>query len=1128
MIGRIFKKLSYCVRKEEDEWRSNNAVRRELSYSRLRGILVDIAEHPLGCPLAGLVILSAGSAGLYFAPSSWLPKVPTDFKTADLITYFWALWSVQAAVAALVYPIVIAFVTLLLQRGHGAKSLLHIYLHDSTAIFSGLNSFFLLVLMALQYLFLTVIRAETGIAWLLVDGAWFLVNLALASFFLYRTFEFVRPSRRAETIRLYAINVTWPRELEEHLSAHRFQVAVEEKLLPGSSYAAEAEEKQASVWLGPSGLGTGAPMVERFLPRDSMLIDVRFRFLAWATALWIRRTKREWPNKNKDHHSETPVLLYPVCPGFTYSGNTALCRVIGPVSVSRLGSLLVRWSFKFRQTSPQVELAASDILDDLKAEATVAISGGEPQAFSDAVDEMVDLYVLLIEASAFKDNQGRLDNYARVSDQQHGFGRAVYKTWSRRFMDLFDASAERVGSDEAFFVDLIYIPGRLFSQLDEIAHADILTHFVELPPILFHRLATWWVKTLEQQGVMVHDACNPSSLRPPFFGTYDSLLRQFVGAWESLKNDRFPPRRDEACDWSDLQAAGRYLEGHLHATAAMVIDCVHRGDKTGAEWVLDVLLKWFPELRFRFDAHSYFIRRGKLLCFEITGLPWAETKGALDVEEDRYIQDSAPKALFSVILRNYWTDVCCIVAYMIAIRGKLCSVDQSLPALFVEAIVSSETPRAGGHAVGRDRPIGSANDLFMAIIRQYYSRGGYRRGYRSRLDHLVERLAESTKEKMVPGRIYSGWGADDLASIIDGQLFLLTLLVPEHWSPMAEIEGTTREWLREDDEKLREMVRDLKQWKERVLHRDFAEYRRLFECVKGNRGGQSFENATTSLAAGFEEVVTKVEAIRREAIRELPISETRLREVGKWASALGFTKDSGAFPLPLFGVVNTSESEFESRSLVIKDIEKGEYTEPEMAQRAINEEEQFGRVIRDRVASSVLAKTIKRLEPIDKDGSSPDVYWEQMKRYSKEASEAGRHAILLIENPTIPDWIYRWTDPYLRRPEEIPPDLEAWRDPEIQSDSYLGSLNKITVYSAPIQPGASILLTLESFRSLTFKRLPNGNFVLVEALSGANPALIDLKLTWYFTAEIEIYPAVRLTYGGRGLRRRRKVISQRQ
>jgi len=121
----------------------------------------------------------------------------------------------------------------------------------------------------------------------------------------------------------------------------------------------------------------------------------------------------------------------------------------------------------------------------------------------------------------------------------------------------------------------------VFFSLDDVAQADILAHFVDrrfLPS-----LAAWWVKTLEQQGVTEHDACNHRR-SGPFFGRTNSILRDFVGAWETLKNERFPPA-GRVAEFGQICRGGRYLRD-LHATAAMVIECVHRGDKTALNGLL--------------------------------------------------------------------------------------------------------------------------------------------------------------------------------------------------------------------------------------------------------------------------------------------------------------------------------------------------------------------------------------------------------------------------------------------------------------------------------------------------------------------------------------------------------------
>jgi hypothetical protein len=367
---------------------------------------------------------------------------------------------------------------------------------------------------------------------------------------------------------------------------------------------------------------------------------------------------------------------------------------------------------------------------------------------------------------------------------------------------------------------------------------------------------------------------------------------------------------------------------------------------------------------------------------------------------------------------------------------------------------------------------------------------------------------------MIPGRIYSGWGGEDLDSMRDGQLVLMALLVPDSWNPTARIEPTIREWVRENDEKLRELQDDLRQWKERLNSAEFGQYRAMFDCIKAERGGLTFDEAIRSAIAGIDDVLARLSTIRTEQLQSLPVSQSRLLEVGRWASSTGFSKESGAFPLPLFGTVLSSTETLQARSLVLQGISKGEYTEPEMAQRAADEAEFFDRLLRDRVADSVLQEVIRRLTGIEQRGNSAEAYWEQVKRYNQKAKRDGRRTLLLVENRTVPEWVYDWTNRYRNRDTVIPSDMEVWHDSQLESESYLGNLNEVAVYVSRIPPGASVLVTAESFQSVSFTRLDNGNFVSAEAISIEDqPAIIDLKLTWWLDMVLDPYPSLKLGYG---------------
>jgi hypothetical protein len=584
-----------------------------------------------------------------------------------------------------------------------------------------------------------------------------------------------------------------------------------------------------------------------------------------------------------------------------------------------------------------------------------------------------------------------------------------------------------------------------------------------------------------------------------------------------MKNYYFLPRREGAVDWQVLQTASAFYEQHLCETAEMIMKSVHQGDQSGATWLFDVLMKWFDQIHLHLgDDYSYFDETD-LMSFQIMTKTWDENQKIIDAQKTRFIRErNIGRAFFTVVLRNYWIDVCCIVSYMLAVRGKKGPYERSLPAILLRRILRGTTPYAGGESVLFKQPIRSANDLFLAVLRQYHAEGSYRRGYRARLDGLVERLVQMTKEPMVPGRIYSGWGADDLDSHQDGQLFMLLLFMVQNWNPTSKIERVCRKWIEDEAvEKLRELRDSLKQWGKRLVAPEFSDYQALYEFIHAAGSKLSFKEATEWAVKGIESISSKIETIQSEALDRMPISPIRLAEVSGWAS-LGFSKERGKFPLPLFSEIDSSEEKLNISSVVLKNIAKGEYTDLPIAQRPSNEQSYFEELVANHVASHVMRDTIEQLSPEEVDGSSPEVYWGQMKNYEYKAAQAKRSPILLVENAVVPDWIFEWSHPYQgeQMSTQPPPDFKVWKDPNQKLDTYICHINNIAIYRTPLLPGGSVLLTLESLKKVVFTKIPGEDFVQAETEPvKSKPAFINLKLSWRYKVETDAFLTLKLKYG---------------
>jgi hypothetical protein len=446
---RLLGSLSWHVDEFVRQWQDSASDLRKNSW--FERLLLGAAAHPWIFLLAA-VATWACIAALLLALGKYVCLPLEKWSKSDLPTYFGTAWSVQATVVALVYPLVISFVTLLLQRRATAKVALTAYLLETGVKPSGSSSFALLVLMTLQYLALPWMSIQQVQAVMVADVTWLAVNLFLTGWFLARTSQYLQDERRVQTLQWLTQCVTLPREVRAHTMGLLLQNAQERGWVPGGDTSSESATPK--VYLFPMGEGRAVMQRQFSMPKE--LRDVHFKPLGWAIGRWILAQR---PVKGG-----YPLLELPCTPGDPAVGNV-LCRVRDAQPPSRFATAAIRVAYRFaRPTASAMPFTSVEVMDELGQEAASQAELRREPGFRQALDDLVDVHVGLLRAARFRPSDGSLDSMGLLPDPYGWGSQAMGRDWMGPYRAIAEAAVAALEDDDRYFKRTAALSGRLSSR----------------------------------------------------------------------------------------------------------------------------------------------------------------------------------------------------------------------------------------------------------------------------------------------------------------------------------------------------------------------------------------------------------------------------------------------------------------------------------------------------------------------------------------------------------------------------------------------------------------------------------------------------------------------------------------
>lgn len=983
-----------------------------------------------------------------------------SFDLFTEIQDFWivniAVLTVQAALVGLVFPLVIAFVGLLNQGRASFASRLTIYVESSNAIFVGVSSLLLCVMIAAQLPFASK-TGDAQAATTLLNLIWFAINVGALAHFVLRTIAFMHPGRRLPIMRGYVANVVWPRELTATVTANRWANVIAYGYLPAGDEADPfAQEVQVRTWYSAIWDG-GEPRVSQNLRKRMRLVDVRLAMLEPVIRTWLAQARLA-----KDGQAHDFVI--PLEPGRDYQGEQVLARATLPISP--IARWAVKASLRFRR-APAEEGSISEtglILREMIADLIGLIDTRHADEFTNQLREVVAFHAFLYRLAQKSDEDL---NFAQLASGQGLFSSPLAQDWVRAYGDMTGRAVERLPEGTEFVGRIAYTPSHIYSRVGGDVTPKALLPLLLMAEHLAYRLMAWALGEHRAEVAASTDFKRAFTLSRQA-ENYARAWREFVAGWERLLQTmaQMPSRRKRRDrNWDDFKRIAENVEAHLSATTQMAARAVWLGDTLATNWTCDLMLHWQIQAERAWDTRGDDWRvRSEALTFGTLDLDWAEVQ-ALPLTQDGDTL-SAP-VVFGTIIRNVWFDHIMVLTSL-CVHWAIHDGEAETATQAARMLLHGDPHDRGDTGIHGDKGLSGVSILISALRITGSGERFADQTYAGRIEHLLEGLGRLRESPSVSMRIYSSSGGLSFEALPGAQAISMMAAM----SGSQAIDGDLRRLLTQaNDDALRRRERCLRALLTAFDELDAEEHGKLLGGLVGPAEEPSFDERRDYARKLVEQSLGVLTSRRDEEIENAQIDPARVRPVAVAAGSQAFTQT--AFPRHLFAEVTPTTDVLNEFTLSVNGLSKGAYTDPPMATAVVNEEEWWQKAMSDRVATVVWWDVVRNATFQDVEGRTPDEFWSAVRDGSARIRAAGHDPILAIGSETDPEWLADWRWPHRQGGASKPPDLVITRD-EGQTQGYQFTMSGTPVYRAQTSIGVVYLFPAQMLRRLRYHNFEDG------------------------------------------------------
>lgn len=1029
-FGWILDSLRYRVEKDIRETIYLNKAFQRNRWGLFQSLVIYCSKHFLLSSIFIFFLISLISFLLfknYSDITSYLAIPIKEFESylaSDTL-----IFGSQVTMLGLVFPLVIAFIGILLQNKSSNEPLWLIYQQTSGFLLVGYSALSLIMFSTFFEIIKPIISDDLRVTTALSIHLWFLFNLVLSGWFFWKTIDFLTSNNRMKVLVRYVINEVIVPVIRAKLIGHYSIGAKTQGLLRDSVYGSFTVETYS--------IDKCTHRLITTHKEQKSISNIFYLLLNWAVFLW------SWQKNQIRSHNDVPHIVLPLQVSRYKKDKTCLAETNhAPINI--LSKLLIHSSVMFSSKQKYEPVSIEAMFSAFFGQIEDSLSINNFRLFDASRDNLVEMHNEIQSSLYFIADNGNVDNWILLTDGEF-FGRSYLHIFIPQTIKISKYVTQRIPDDINYFENWCYFYPSLYTKRSTELPTNVVKAYIDGHSYLWDELMSWMGGYQESEPLANQQR--------------DRAIKKFVGSWEywrhGIKNES-----------DDLELRSLELaQIHLQNTSSMVVSAAKHKNWDAAEWAADTLIHWRTLFCSDSNYHSRFGWHYKLITPETLQLPLDHILNVGIFHANPYEQKEA----LSIALKNHWEDIRFItVAYLLALSQYKPTNDIKI---LTERIMSSQRLEPSG--IDDLNPISSLPVILGIFLRQNYAEEDT--PYLKKLVDQLERLASIEEPEWISGRVYSSYGNKseyllNLFKILGIGLSSASFRLSLDWEAFLKPGNISQTKLEDIISKLKSLTENLESLDDPIKH--------FFDIDE-----VTLLDRKTIFTASINMIIRTLNEELNHQINNADLDREKLDRLGEMASASTFNLRSGPIPISLFTKL-TQTSEFAGKvfTLNINNFNKSRVSKDIEVKTVFNEAEWFDQIIQQHASITTFEDIHSSLNGKVKTYSDSIQLLTEALQDAENIKLNNLYPILfvgpfelgsLIENS-------RWGS--LRESDRLPFEITIETE---KPNSYICHLSGIEVHRFPYgSRNYSLLFARQSLDEIKIKKFDENRFVDVDFNTG--------------------------------------------